>query len=224
MHIIHTKDPKEGVASLAETIGNSLKEGRNVLWVLCGGSNIAYSVDVMNMLQSFVSKKDMPRLTVTLSDERFGPVAHKDSNWQQLLDKGFDITNVQVLPVLVAVPAEQDLEKTKEEFSIKVKKAYNKADIIIGQLGLGADGHIAGVLPESRGVVDTSVAVAYEANDFKRITLTLKMIKKMSVIFVFAFGESKKSVVADLETKDLSMSQMPAQILRQVKDVRMYCD
>jgi 6-phosphogluconolactonase/glucosamine-6-phosphate isomerase/deaminase len=171
-----------------------------------------------------VAKKDLSRLTVTLSDERYGDVGHKDSNWQQLLDKGFDITNVQVLPVLVAGPTEYDLEKTKEEFSIKVKKAYNKADIIIGQLGIGTDGHIAGVLPESRGVVDTSVAVAYEANDYKRITLTLKMIKKMSVIFVFAFGQSKKSVIADLETKDLSMSEMPAQILKQVKDVRIYCE
>lgn len=220
MQIIHTTNPEEGIISLGNTIGNALKEGRNVLWVLCGGSNVKYSVEVMNMIQSFVAKKDLMRLTVTLSDERFGDVGHKDSNWQQLLDAGFETKNVNLLPVLTGL----DLDKTKEEFSIKVKKAYNKADIIIGQLGIGTDGHIAGVLPESRGVVDSSVAVAYEANDYVRITLTLKMIKKMSVIFVFAFGETKKVAISNLESNEMSLHQMPAQILKQVKDVRVYCD
>lgn len=220
MQIIHTTNQKEGIISLGNLIGNSLKEGRNVLWIISGGSNIAGGVEVMNMLQSFVGKKDIGRLTVMLSDERFGPVGHKDSNWQKLMEAGFNVTGVNVVPVLTGL----EFEATKDAFSLNAKKAFNKADIIVGQLGLGADGHTAGVLPQSRGVDDTSVAVAYEANDFKRITLTLKMIKKISVVFLFALGESKRAIVADLEGKDLPLLEMPAQIFKRMKDVRVYCE
>ncbi len=221
MQIIHTKDKKEGISSLGNTIGNALKEGRNVLWVLSGGSNISIAVEVMNMLQNFVAKKDLERLTITLSDERYDDLGHKDSNWQQLIDAGLNISNINTIPVLLGL----DFEKTKDDFSVKVKKAYNKADIIIGQLGIGTDGHIAGILPSSRGIDDTSVAVAYEANDYKRITLTLKMIKKISVVFLFAFGESKKSIIRGLTSRsDLATNEMPAQILKKMKDVRVYCD
>ena len=35
-----------------------------------------------------------------LTDERYGPVGHPDSNWSQLLQKGFDLPQAKLVPVL----------------------------------------------------------------------------------------------------------------------------
>jgi len=53
-----------------------------VLWLVPGGSNIPIAVEAMDMIRKEMSGLSLKYLTITLSDERYGSVGHKDSNWK----------------------------------------------------------------------------------------------------------------------------------------------
>ena len=118
---------------------------------------------------------------------------------------------------------------------IKFGKNYRDltawADIIIGQFGIGTDGHTAGVLPGTIGVTDHGTACFYarrkllqgrEGKNFDRITLTLKTIRNINITYTFAFGDSKKEIVEKLKNENISLAEMPAQILKEIKESYLY--
>lgn len=166
---------------------------------------------------------------MTLTDERFGPVKHKDSNWQQLLVNGFDMESVYAVPVL----CDLEINETVIKFGKSYRDLIARADVVIGQFGIGPDGHTAGVLPNTAGVSAKATACGYacpnllqgrERKNFTRITLTLNAIKNIDVAYTFVFGEAKKEVIKLLQTQDLPLAQMPAQILKQIPESYLYSD
>lgn len=220
MQFLKINDQREAGVILAEKIRENIKQNKKVLWLLSGGSNINIAVETLNLLKKDFGESLVENLAVTLMDERYGPVGHADSNWQQLIKDGFDFTLVRSIPVL------QNLEP--KETVIKFGKNYRDltawADVIIGQFGLGGDGHTAGVLPDTIGITDQGTAYFYNSRKFQRITLTLSTLKKINIAYTFAFGESKKDVVFSLQNKDISLSEMPAQILKQIPESYLYSD
>lgn len=220
INFVHSKSPATGAEALTQKLVSELKAGKKVLWLICGGSNIPTAVDVMNSLQQILSKSEIGNLTVMQTDERYGPVGHSDSNWQQLLDLNLNIIGVKTFPILRNL----SLQETVQEFGKVAESAFAGAGVIVGQFGLGPDGHIAGILPHTPAVSDKAVVSGYEATPFTRITLTFDMLRKISVAYVFAFGESKKKAIDNLKNKDLSLDDEPAQILKQMPEVYLYSD
>lgn len=219
MEFLHIKSQSECGKIVADKIGEYLKQNKKVLWLLSGGSNISISVDALNILKvKFKNLKE--NLAVTLTDERFGPVRHKDSNWQQLLLAGFDMSSVYSVPIL----SNLELDETVIKFGKNYRDLTADTDVIIGQFGIGEDGHTAGVLPNTVGVSAKASTCGYDGGKFQRITLSLKAIKDIDIAYTFAFGESKKEVVKSLQTEDLSLTEMPAQILKQIPESYLYCN
>ncbi len=205
---------------LVEGIGKYLKGNKNVLWLLSGGSNINIEVEVLEKLKKDFGGKLKNILAVTLTDERHGPVGHADSNWQQLGEAGFDFDAVQAVPVL----NDLELKETVIYFGKKYRDLTAWAEVVVGQFGLGTDGHTAGVLPGTVGVKDQATASGYDGGKFRRITLTLKTIKNITVAYTFAFGESKKEIIIKLQNEDLPLTEMPAQILKEIPESYLYCN
>jgi 6-phosphogluconolactonase/glucosamine-6-phosphate isomerase/deaminase len=104
-------------------------------------------------------REPLERLTVTLTDERYGPVGHADSNWRQLATAGFDLPGATMLPVLKGL----DMPSTVAEFAAVLKHHLSAADFALGFFGIGADGHTAGILPGSPAVAATEFAAGYDA-------------------------------------------------------------
>jgi len=214
-------DNQEGAGEImAEKIGGYLKQNKKVLWLLSGGSNIGIEVETLKILKAKFSKNLKENLAVTLTDERFGPVKHKDSNWQQLLVNGFDMESVHAVPVL----GNLELNETVIKFGKSYRDLIAQADVVIGQFGIGPDGHTAGVLPNTAGVSAKATACGYASEKFTRITLTLNALKNIDIAYTFVFGESKKEVIKLLQTQDLPLAQMPAQILKQISESYLYSD
>jgi len=103
---------------MAARIALALNAGKRVLWLVCGGSNIPVAVETMDAVRSRVGKEELSRLTVALTDERYGPVGHKDSNWEQLTERGFDFTGIATAPVLVG----RSLDTTVSEYAMRMKE------------------------------------------------------------------------------------------------------
>lgn len=145
---------------------------------------------------------------------------HKDSNWQKLIEGGFDTNCVITLPVLRGLP----VVETVKAFTTDIEKAFAEAYIVIGQFGIGADGHIAGILPSSKAVTYSVPVVGYESKPFTRVTISPLMLEKIDTAYVFVFGKDKKETIINLITKDLSIDKQPSQVLKKVPEVYLYSD
>lgn len=223
MQFIQSKNQSEGAGKLAKEIASRLNNGEKVLWFVCGGSNIPISVEVMGIIRATVSLNKLANLTVTLTDERFGLVGHKDSNWFQLGQAGFDFSGIGTLPIL-KLSFNVDLDKTVTDYSRTITEEMHNSDFTIAQFGIGADGHIAGILPNSPAVNSAQMVTAYDAPPFTRITLTFPILRKIDAAYAFVFGDSKKTAIERLKKGGESLRELPSLILNEIKEAVVYTD
>jgi 6-phosphogluconolactonase/glucosamine-6-phosphate isomerase/deaminase len=220
INYIQCEDSVVGQDSLANKLCELLNDNKKVLWLICGGSNIATAVKVMDFVQNSVSVENIKNLKVMQTDERYGPIGHKDSNWQQMSDQGFNFKNIEYISILRSL----SLDQTIEQYGIDIEKAFGEADIIVAELGIGGDGHIGGILPHTSAVRDTAPVTGYEASPFTRISISFPYFRKIDIAYVFAFGSSKQKAIEDLKNKQLSLDDEPCQILKEMKEVYFYSD
>lgn len=214
---IKSENYNEGAEAMAKTIIKFLNDGKRVLWILTGGSSVPACVEVFNHVRQNYS---LENLTITLTDERYGPVGHADSSWQKLIDAGFVFDGLRTIPVLTG----DSFDITATKFEENINNAFNSNEVIVSTFGIGSDLHIAGILPNRSGVVDNELVLAYHTEVFNRITLTFNAIKKISMAYVFIFGDSKKNVIAELQNQDQPISLKPAFILKSIPEVYIYSD
>lgn len=218
MKYILTSGWDDGIADLTARLARDLAAGKRVLWLTSGGSNIQATAQIMENISADLSKN----LTISLIDERYGEIGHENSNWAQLLQTGFDGKQATLWPVL---EAGLSLEETATRFDQFMQAAGSNFDAIIGQLGIGDDGHIAGILPDSPACAETeALAVSYESTPYRRVTLTFAGLRTLSVAYTFAFGEPKKAALERLHNETLSLSTQPAQILKELSEAYLYSD
>jgi 6-phosphogluconolactonase/glucosamine-6-phosphate isomerase/deaminase len=206
----------EGTVALSERLITELAAGKNVLWLVPGGSNITTAVAIMAQIPAELT----PKLTVGLTDERFGPIGHPDSNWQQLDEAGFDSKQATRVPILAGF---DDMDATVAAYTTTLQSLIARNQIIIGYFGMGPDGHIAGILPHTAAVTAEGLVAGYHTDTFDRITGTFAAIRHCTVAYVFAFGEAKRGALQNLQ-QDLSLEDQPAQIIKQLSEAYVYND
>jgi 6-phosphogluconolactonase/glucosamine-6-phosphate isomerase/deaminase len=217
MQFIRTSDWQPGIDDLYNRLQRSLDEHHQVLWLVSGGSNIPASVEIMRRLSS----ASTARLSVMLCDERFGPVGHQNSNAAQLDAAGFAPKQATVIAVLVAG---LDLTQTAQHYQDAALSQFKQADVVIGQLGIGPNGHIAGIQPHSPAASSPDFVSAYTAGDYQRLTLTAHALKRLAAAYCFAFGDSKQDALERLHDQSLSYDDEPSQILKELPEAYVYND
>lgn len=201
--------------ALVECLKKHLAAGERVLWLVSGGSAIDVAVAAAKQLKG----TDTSKLTVTLADERFGPVGHIDSNWFKLERADFAVPGARIVPVLNG----SDLLTTSRQFGNMLDRELRDNDYTVALLGIGPDGHTAGILPGTEAVDAPGMAVGYITDQYKRLTMTGNAIAALDEAIVFAMGEAKKEALENL-TKDMPAAVQPAQYLKAVPLVTIYND
>jgi 6-phosphogluconolactonase/glucosamine-6-phosphate isomerase/deaminase len=218
MQYILTTGWEDGIVDLTQRLVHELSNGKKVLWLTSGGSNIPATVQIMSHITADLSEG----LTILPIDERYGKVGHENSNWAALMNAGFKGQHAKLEPVLFG---DLSFQATIVRFQHIAKKAFASNDCIIGQLGIGDDGHIAGILPESEAAHEKIEFVSgYHTKQYDRLTLTFSAIKQITAAYVFAFGEAKANALRTLETKIVPLEKQPAQILKQMRETYVYND
>lgn len=215
MKITRMSNVSDAAKVLSSVLIDALKNNNKVVWLIPGGSNIPISVEVSKYLPTILKSK----LTVTLTDERYGNYGHKDSNWQQLMDEGFDFDSIEALPFL-----DKDNKQMTDQvksLNIKLSRIIKNA-YLIGQFGIGTDGHTAGIKPHSLATESEALVCGYQAPDFVRLTTAFNLIKKLDEAHVFALGSSKVQILEKLKHEDVPLPEMPAQIFKQVRKSVIY--
>lgn len=203
---------------LAAALNRALITHKRVIWLVPGGSNIPISVAAMNIINEKLSSK----LVIMQTDERFVALESPDCNWHQLKLAGFDTKKAETYPALTENTG--GLQQTASDYALTAQQQFERADYIFGQFGIGADGHIAGVLPNSVGVSSKALAVGYQTKEFGRITLTLEALKKVDRAMAFAYGATKASALQKVKDTKLTLNKLPSRVLWDIKVSTVYND
>jgi 6-phosphogluconolactonase len=217
MAIHYMKVPStKGAHALIQALQSAIDSKKKTVWLLSGGTNISIESFVASQL-SLIGDA----LTAVMIDERFGPPGHQDSNYQKLVQADFPVEKFKLAPILVEG---KSIEEAAAAHAAHVAAVFKEAEVIVAQLGLGADGHTAGVLPHSPAVESTQLVEHYQGPDFLRITLTLEALKKVHDAYVFAYGDDKHAAIRTLYEHEVGLAEQPSQILKLIPSVYIYND
>lgn len=215
MKYIYTNVPVDKAADLtASKITEHLCKGERVLLLLSGGSGSAVAIEAAKKLGGI----DLSNLFVTMTDERYGLVGHKDENWQQLLDAGLKLPGATLYRPLIGA----DIQTTTAAFNDWLTEQFKSADYKFGIFGIGADGHTVGIKPNSIAASSSDLAASFTGEDFERITITFPAIEQINEAVIQASGTDKKTAIRDLIYRDLPLSEQPAQILKTIPLATLY--
>jgi 6-phosphogluconolactonase/glucosamine-6-phosphate isomerase/deaminase len=214
VEVIKYAAPTEAVSHLAGVINNKLQAGKTVLWLVPGGSAIKIAAKAAKQL-----RPPLNGLTVTLTDERYGSIGHANSSWSHLMAAGFSANGATLQPILNG----KSLSQTVNHYNQTLRDDLKQADFSIALAGMGPDGHIFGIKPGSPAINANEDVVGYDWDDYVRITPTLKMIKSLDEVDIYAVGEEKWPQF-ELLSKDINPCEQPAQLLKQLKKVIIFSD
>jgi 6-phosphogluconolactonase/glucosamine-6-phosphate isomerase/deaminase len=211
----------DAVAAVTARLGKELETGKRVLWLVSGGSNVAAEVEIMATLRAQYEER-LDQLAILPVDERYGEKGHADSNTQKLRKAGFDPGGATWVDVLEHnVPFEQTIDFYNEVATM----ALANASSIVGQLGMGDNGHIAGIQPGSPAVTaDETTVAGFEWSDYMRLTLTPNALKRVKVAFLLTYGQNKKEILTKLQECEGEVSTFPGLLLYEIPEVFVYND
>lgn len=205
--------------ALAKTLTSALEMHSRVIWLIPGGSNIAISVAASRLLDEDLTKK----LIIIQTDERYVALDSPDCNWHQLVESGLVIGQAIAYPMLI--PGETSLEMAESRYKETLRREFEQADCIVGQFGIGPDGHTAGIKPHSPASLSRDLVSGYQAEDFVRLTMTLPAIRHVDIAEVFAFGDTKRPILEQLTGSDSPpLEELPSGIFREIKQCNIYND
>lgn len=224
MKIHRSQDKTDAASQCARAITQKILESVPHVLLLSGGS----ALEVIPFFESLWKEQNIPlrMLTLGMADERF------DATYNNFLtlkasypsfcsfvesNHGVFLDTSPRFPTQYEEADWYDQELTR----VFVETEHQLGNITI-LLGLGDDGHTAGIVPyppeEEQSFyplfLDTDrLAVGYDAtgkNQFpKRFTLTYPGLTRANELFVFACGEKKKEVLKTIETNTEPLHRYP---------------
>ncbi len=203
--------------------------------MVSGGSTAPIAAAVIKKVDQELSLRgDNARalFTISLIDERFGEAGHPDSNWQRLVELGFNPFAFNAVPILAEkIPGGDTPEKAAVRLDSFLHRAVQKereGRLFISCLfGIGADGHTAGILPDSPAsllpALDDTYGCFYPSTPFARITITPSFFPHVDLAVAWAAGKEKKEALASLLT-EIPVHAQPAQLLKLPKETILFTD
>ena len=165
---------------------------------LSGGStpNAIYS-----SLEKLGSKTDWSRVHLFWGDERAVPPDHPDSNYRAAMNSG-----LQNLPIpdkqIHRMIAEKNIEKEAENYEALIRReSTGNASFDLVMLGVGEDGHIASLFPNTAGLHETNrwgIAHEVRQKDTIRMTITYPCIRAAKAVVIYAMGKAKQSIISNV--------------------------
>ena len=190
--VYKANDHLEASSCLSNLIINEInKSKKNSFTIgLSGGSTpkITYSL-LKNDIQ------DLSKIIFWTVDERWVPRDDEYSN-QKMLNSIFADSTAKILEVEYSgLSAERDANK----YASKLENNITNFDTVI--LGVGEDGHIASLFPDTVAVNDTeNFYVSNEVNILSkwRVTATFKLLKEVDSVYLLVTGNNKKEILKSI--------------------------
>lgn len=173
----------------------------------------------MPLYRKFAQEKIIKPGAVAIVDERWGEPFHKNSNEKMIKDTEFlDYLHSINTPFYSVLKSRENREKSAEEYDELVRYLLKWFPKSIAVLGLGSDGHIAGLPPGSQKLKVRNQKFVEEFDYFpgeqkERISLTFDALSQIDHIFLLVFGNDKKKGLK-LLFEDGPVEEVPARFLK----------
>lgn len=186
-------------ARLVTTLVDIQATGRIPAVALTGGG---VGTKVLVYLNSSPARDaiDWGRVEIFWGDERFVPVADPDRNEGQAREALLKHIPVNPDRVHAMAPSDgvfgEDVDAAAAAYA-EIIDARDPLDLVM--LGMGDEGHVASIFPESPAVYDTRTAVAVRdcpKPPPTRVSLTLPTIRQASQVWIITAAASKAGAVA----------------------------
>lgn len=233
MQIITHLNKLAAAAGAGEMLNNILSENKNqpILLLLSAGS-------AFEMLD-YVSKKSMgENLTISMLDDRFS-TDEKINNFAQFQNLDFYKDALEAEASFIgSLPRPEDtMETLRQRWEERLKKwrEDNAMGIIVATLGMGPEGHTAGIFPYPDDekkfyelFQNDNWITAYSAdgkNQYpKRLTATLTFFAQINEAFAFVCGQDKKQKLDSVVANKSSVSTLPATSWNTIEKVTLFTD
>jgi 6-phosphogluconolactonase/glucosamine-6-phosphate isomerase/deaminase len=199
---------------LAVVLALHLRAGEKVAWFVSGGSSIPIAHDAIRLLDN------TDNLRVLIVDDKYRDEDGIGINQAILQNEKLPSGTELLLPSYTG-----SLSVDTERYDTKVNECIIWADCSIGQFGIGEGYHTGGILPGARNIIESANFVAgYQVEGQVSITITPKCVRRLNVIFVNSFGESKRELVQHfLKSKETVINE-PTQILKEAQRTILVSD
>lgn len=220
----------EAAEYLWRRLTEKLGEGKKILLLLSGGS----AFEVYQNLAEWLRKQGdsfARNLSVGLVDERYGSVGHPDSSEEQIKKTGFYDLVKEKGGRIISVLTGGDPQQEADRYNALISQSLAETDEFWAVLGIGPDGHTAGILPQKSPVEFEKIfpgdrwIVYYElpmnhSNPFKkRITLTPQGLGQIDLAVVVARSQGKEEALKRTFSPSEPFYRTPAVLLRQLNGI-----
>lgn len=214
--LIVTSSQEKGTACVKEILNRIVDH--TTLLLLSGGST------PKKLYTNFAKEESLHPGAVGQIDERFGQPFHESSNQKMIRDTGilryFQMLGIQFYPILKGV-SRQD---TALQYDSTLRDLFSIYQKSIGLLGLGADGHTAGISSlnlksrtKNQELYTTfDYVTAYEdtGGPYKeRVTMTFAGLSMLDLLVILVFGDDKKEALKKMFA-DGSEDEIPARFYK----------
>jgi len=201
-------------------------EKMSCLVLLSGGS----AVNIYQRLAEYIKRSQFvsENLAVGQVDERFRPENSDDINAVQIEKTGL----IEVLKrkgiKFYKILQKGSLERAADEYNRIMEELFRSYKFKMAILGIGRDGHTAGLLPGYRKEWDKNTFVTGYKNkgEFpERITITPKAFGRLDYGLTIVAGEEKREVMEGiLKKKEIDVNLLPGILINRIKKVETVMD
>lgn len=190
--VVKVADQEKGF-DLASNILSKIVDKKSVLY-LSGGTT------PRDLYCKLVRDESLKPGAVGMVDERYGTRFHENSNEKMIRDTGFlrylEMLDIPFYPIL---QMELGREETATEYDAKLRSFQSTFPKHIGILGIGEDGHTAGIPAKfsiSKIYRSTDLVVEYNDESGKygeRVTMSFIGLSMLDLLLVLVFGSAKQN-------------------------------
>lgn len=217
----NTETLNRAAAEACAQLANKVIKEKGRFTVALAGGNTPRAIYQL-LTTNYREQIEWPLVHFFWGDERYVPSNDPDSNYRMARESLFDhvpilTENVHRMPTEFIQPetAAQDYEKTLRDFW---PASLPRFDLI--QLGLGPDGHILSLFPNSPLLLEENHLVAVVTESPKppptRLTLTLPVINHAAQIHFFVTGAEKAEALRSTLQGPHDPQKFPAQAVQPV--------
>ncbi len=208
---------KHGAQLVLEAAAAAYRDHGKFVLCLTGGSTPKRLYELLSE-PYYKERIDWGNTIVLFGDERCVPPTDDQSNYK--MAKEAFLSKVPLPEKNIyrmageMTPATEGARAYEQSLKALFKGYFPKIDLLL--LGVGDDGHIASLFPNTDALKETEkwvVANRVEKLSSNRITLTLPVINNARRVLFLVSGDSKAGVIKEILREDMPKTRYPAQLV-----------
>jgi 6-phosphogluconolactonase len=187
---------------------------------LCGGRSVVGLLKGLEQASKTQPSALLRRIHFFMVDERLVPLTDPDSNFgglkqqlfMRLVEDGL-ISESQLHPFLAST---EDATSACTAYHQELQRFGGRFTVVV--LGVGEDGHVAGLFPHHTALARTDAAFIPFFDSPKppaaRMTASRKLVTDSAVSVLLVLGEGKRAAWERFEAEGLAVEECPARMVK----------